>query len=161
VETRTEEAVMAITERRLATAEELQRLYESSPDAVETRPARDLTRPIVTVSDAGARRLLIAWVAVLGIIFVFEPTPADADAAIPLWADLAATGFVLSFFGTMVGLATRRPWGIGASLAAVGFGGVLAVACAATGHHVGAWWLYELIAFAGLGALTVGALRRA
>jgi hypothetical protein len=152
---------MATTEERLATADELEKLYEGSPPAVEPRSTDGGGRAVVTVSDSGARRLMISWVVVLAIIFIFEPTPANADASIPLWADLAATGFVLSFIGTVVGLSTRRPIGIGASLATVGFGSVLAVACAATGHHVGSWWLYELIAFAGLGALTLGAVRRA
>jgi hypothetical protein len=155
---------MATTEERLVTADELRELYEKSPDPVESvvvdeQPARP--RTVITVSDFGARLLLGAWITVLAVIFIFEPTPANANAPVPLWADLAAIAFLLSFIATFSGLSMRRPWGAAGSLMAAGFGSVLAIACAATGHHIGAWWAYELVGFGALGALTVGAVKRA
>jgi hypothetical protein len=51
--------------------------------------------------------------------------------------------FTYALFASMVGLASPRPWGLGASALAGGLGMVIAGACAATGHHAGAWWIVE------------------
>jgi hypothetical protein len=148
---------MATTEERLITSDELRELYESSPSSDQKHAARKRRAP--ADFDSLARVLLIAWMVVIGSILLFEPRPDNPNAAIPLWVELAGTGFLLSFFATVAGLGTVKRWGLGASLAAVGFGGVLAVACSTTGHHAGAWWAMELAAFAVLGALTVGGIR--
>jgi hypothetical protein len=155
---------MATTEDRLAGVEELERLYKSpdaSPPQGRSEPERTSGRTQSVVLAKDARRLLIAWIAVVGAVLLFEPSPANADPVIPMWAEFAAAGFLFSLYGTMFGLSTRRPWALRASMLAVGFGAVLAIACAATGHHTGSWWAYELTAFGGLGAMTRGAKRRA
>jgi hypothetical protein len=155
---------MATTEDRLSSVEELEKLYkspEATPPEIRSEPEPPTPPTPSVVSATDARRLLIAWIAVVGAILLFEPTPANADPVIPMWAEFAAAGFLFSLYGTMFGLSTRRPWAMRASMLAVGFGAVLAIACAATGHHTGSWWAYELAAFGGLGAMTRGAARRA
>jgi peptidoglycan/LPS O-acetylase OafA/YrhL len=153
---------MATTEDRLT--KELESLYESPaariPDArPEPQTPVERTRAVVSAKDA--RRLLFAWAAVIGAIMLFEPRPDNAGVAVPVWAEFAAFGFLTALFATAFGFGNRRPWASGASLVAVGFGAVLAIACAATDHHTGSWWIYELVAFGGLGLMTLGAARRA
>ena len=155
---------MATTEDRLAGVEDLEKLYEHPPATPpQTHSTAETTAKDspTAVSTKDARRLLIAWAVVMGAIFLLEPQADNADAVAPMWAEVSAVGLVYSLIGTMFGLSARRPWALGASMLAVGFGAVLAIACAATGHHVGLFWAYELAAFAVLGALTLGAARRA
>jgi peptidoglycan/LPS O-acetylase OafA/YrhL len=152
---------MATTEDRLT--EELEKLYRSPaarpPDSgPEPEPAPAPAHSEVFAKDA--RRLLFTWAAVIGVILLFEPTPDNPNVAIPAWAEFAAVGFLSALFATVFGLGNRRPWALRASLVAVGFGAVLAIACAATDHHTGGWWAYELGAFGMLGAMTMGAARR-
>ena len=155
---------MATTDDRLTEVEELEKLYKS-PDAPppETRSEPEIppvaTKPVVSARDA--RRLLFSWAAVIGVILLFEPTPDNANAVVPTWAEFAAVGFLSALFATVYGLGHRRTWAPRASLLAVGFGAVLAIACGATAHHTGLWWAYELAAFGVLGAMTMGAARRA
>jgi peptidoglycan/LPS O-acetylase OafA/YrhL len=154
---------MATTEDRLTGTEELEKLYKS-PAAPSEAPA-EAEHPSeprgAVVSARDARRLLIAWAAVIGVIMVFEPTPDNANPVVPMWAELAAVGFLSALFATAMGFGTRRHWAPRASLVAAGFGAVLAIACAATDHHTGSWWAYELVAFGGLAAMTMAAARRA
>ena len=152
---------MATTEDRLT--KELESLYESpaapAPDVrpePETPAAR--TKRIVSVKDS--RRLLFAWAAFIGVIMLFEPRPDNADVVVPAWAEFTAYGFLGALFATAFGFGNRRPWAPGASLVAVGFGAVLAIACAVTDHHTGSWWTYALVAFGVLGLMTLGAARR-
>jgi hypothetical protein len=72
--------------------------------------------------------------------------------ATPLWGTIVLVAFTYALFASMVGLASGRPWGLGASALAGGLGMVIAGACAATGHHAGAWWIVEGLAFTGLAA---------
>jgi len=152
---------MATTEDRLT--KELESLYESpaapAPD-VRPEPETPVVRTRAVVSAKDSRRLLFAWAAVIGAIMLFEPRPDNAGAVVPVWAELAGFAFLAALFATAFGFGNRRPWAPGASLVAVGFGAVLAIACAATDHHTGSWWTYELVAFGVLGLMTLGAARR-
>jgi hypothetical protein len=151
---------MATTEDRLREAEYLEELWRQPPAKPEP--------PRSDVSARGARAvrsaqnwshpLLIAWLAVMATLFVFEPRATDATAT-PLWGEMVLLAFAYALLASMVGLATRRPWALGASALAGGLGMVIAGACAATGHHAGAWWVVEGAAFTGLAIGSVAALR--
>lgn len=150
---------MATTENRLREAEHLEELWRQ-PSA---KP--ELARSDVPARGARAvparnwsRPLLIAWVAVMATLFVFEPRPTDPTAT-PLWGEMVLLAFAYALLASIVGLATRRPWALGASALAGGLGMVIAGACAVTGHHAGAWWVVEGVAFTGLATGSVAALR--
>jgi hypothetical protein len=146
--------MMATTERRLQEIEELKTLWELSPDA-ETEPPPPKRRTI------DLRPVLLgAWILVMGALFLFEPAPADPQAAVPVWGQILLTLFMAGFFATTYGLAGKHGWGMKASAFTAGVGVVVAVACAATAHHSGAWWGIELASFSTLGALSTFALRR-
>jgi hypothetical protein len=102
--------------------------------------------------------LAIAWVTVVGALLLLEPTPADAS--VPTWAALLATGWLAALVATLVGLGSGTRWSLRASAATAGAGIALAGACAQTGHHAGLWWATELVAFTALLALTAAAIRR-
>jgi hypothetical protein len=151
---------MATTEDRLREAERLEELWRQPPAKPESArsdvPARGA--PAVRPARNWSLPLLIAWVAVMVTLFVFEPRPTDPTAT-PLWGELVLLAFAYALLASMVGLATRRPWALGASALAGGLGMVIAGACAATGHHAGAWWVVEGAAFTGLAIGSVAALR--
>jgi hypothetical protein len=94
----------------------------------------------------------------MALLFVFEPRPTDPTAT-PLWGELVLVAFTCALVASMVGLATRRPWGLAASVLGGALGIVIAAACAVTGHHAGAWSVVEAVAFTGLATASVAALR--
>jgi hypothetical protein len=146
---------MATTERRLEEIRELETLWELAPETEAPEKVPPQTRTI------DVRPLLLgAWIVVLGAIFLFEPGPADPNAAVPLWGEFLLTAFMAGFFATTYGLASKRGWGAGASAGTAGLGIAIAVACAATEHHAGGWWAYEMASFSALSALSLFALRR-
>jgi hypothetical protein len=151
---------MATTEDRLQEAEYLEELWRrpsAKPEpALSDVPARGARA--VRSARNWSRPLLIAWVAVMATLFVFEPRATDPTAT-PLWGEMVLLAFAYALLASMVGLATRRPWALGVSALAGGLGMVIAGACAATGHHTGAWWMVEAVAFTGLATGSVGALR--
>jgi hypothetical protein len=146
--------MMATTERRLQEIEELKTLWELSPD-VEAEPPPPKRRTIDLHPV-----LLGAWILVMGTLFLFEPAPADPQAAVPVWGQILLTVFMAGFFAATYGLAGKRDWGMKASMFTAGVGVAVAVACAATAHHAGVWWGIELASFSALGALSAFALRR-
>ncbi|MGH2787826.1 MAG: hypothetical protein ACRDJV_07930 [Actinomycetota bacterium] len=143
---------MATTERRLEEVRRLEATWDLSPDD-------DLPQPPAPEVFNPASLLTGAWIVVIASIFVFAPAPSDSNAAVPVWGQLLLTAFMGGFFATLYGLLTDRSWGVAASAATAGVGMTIAVACAATDHHTGAWWAYEMTAFTALGALSVAALR--
>ena len=150
---------MATTEDRLQQSERLEELWEqpavepnrvrvdSSSGQASTREARDWSRP-----------LLVGWITTVAVLLIFEPSP-DDPAAPPLWGTILVMAFTYALFGALLGLGSRRPWGLRASALAGGLGMIVAGACAATGHHAGAWWMIEAVAFTGLTAGSLAALR--
>jgi hypothetical protein len=151
---------MATTEDRLRQTEQLEELLKrpsAEPDRTQTdpsRPAQDAFRK----SRDWSRSLLVAWVAIMAVLYIFEPRPTDPTAT-PLWGTILLLAFTYTLFASMVGLAVRRPWGLATSAFAGGLGIAIAGACAATGHHAGAWWIAEGLAFTGIGAASLAALR--
>jgi hypothetical protein len=151
---------MATTEDRLQQSERLEDLWEQSP----TEPARtrvDTHPPVQRASREfrdWSHPLLVAWIATIVAINVFEPRPTDPT-AIPLWGTILMSAFIFTLFGSFLGLANRRRWGLGTSALAGVLGMVLAGACAVTGHHTGSFLIVEGVAFTGIAAGSVAALR--
>ncbi len=107
------------------------------------------------------RRLLAAWALVLTPLFLLAPAPEDPDASLSGPGLLVTAAFIGAFFWMLLGLGSGAKWGFKASAAAASIGVIAGIACAATGHHDGAWWAYEAGAFGGLVAFTGIAARRA
>jgi len=154
---------MATTQDRLQQSERLEELWKQ-PSAESTRTPVDPRSPVTGASREPrdwSRPLLGAWIATMSVLYIFEPRPTDPTAT-PLWGTILLLGFTYALIGSIVGLAGRRRWGLGASALAGGLGIVVAGACAATGHHLGAWWIVEGVAFTGLavGSLAASRIRR-
>jgi hypothetical protein len=151
--------MMATTQDRLRQSERLEELWKQ-PSAEPERTRIDFLPAVRRASRESpdwSHPLLIAWVAIVVALYIFEPRPSDPTAT-PLWGTIVLLAFTYALLASMIGLASRRPWGLGASALAGGLGMVVAGACAATGHHAGAWWIVEALAFTGLAAGSLAAL---
>lgn len=151
---------MATTENRLRETEQLEELLKAPSAELESTQATppSLGRNASRVSRDWSRPLLLAWLGIMTALYIFEPRPTDPTAT-PLWGTVLLLTFTYALLASMAGLAIRRPWGLAASVLAGGLGIVIAGACAVTGHHVGAWWIAEGLAFTGLLAGSLAALR--
>ena len=148
---------MATTEDRLRQSEQLEELWERPSAAPERTPVPPSPRTAQDSRD-WSRPLLVGWIATMATLYIFEPSPSD-PAAIPLWGTILLVAFAYTLFSSIFGLASRRPWALRTSALAGGLGMILAGACAATGHHAGAWWIFEGVAFTGLAAGSLATLR--
>jgi hypothetical protein len=137
--------------------DEIQALEElwAAPAAAEPRPAAERRKSFPLVPGAV---LAGAWLAFWFVMVPFEPEPA-AGMANPLWGDILAWGLILSVLAAGA---------LGPALPKVGFAlaglsglllAVVAVACKATTHHMGSWWLWELGAATVLTGLAAVGLR--
>jgi len=152
---------MATTEDRLRQSERLEELLKQpSPDPERTLllPPPSERRVVSTEPRDWSHALFVAWFGVMFALDHLEPRPTDPTAT-PLLGTIVLTAFACALFASLAGLAVRRPWGLAASALAGGLGVIIAGACAITGHHAGAWWIAEGVAFAGLGAGSLAALR--
>jgi hypothetical protein len=133
---------MPATRDRLEEIRELEELW-AAPAATE--------RPL----PAGPRRLNLSlpwihgwylaagWLGFFAMVLVAEPAPSP-DMHTPLWADLLVGANLVALFGAaLLGPLFGRV-GFGAAGVAGGVGIAIAIACTATGHHAGNWWLAEL-----------------
>ena len=103
------------------------------------------------------------WAVFFLVVIGFEPA-SEPQMAIPLWADLVfASMLTLLFTAAFAGRQLPR-LGFGAATVAGALGIAIAVACQASGHHLGNWWLFELGAtgalFGAAGTGLVDRLRR-
>lgn len=135
--------------------EELEALWEASADGAreEFRPARRNAAYAVL-----ARALAWGWPTVLLAIFFLAPAPAP-DQTYAGWVVGASVAILL---GPLVaGLLARSGW-TGPALGLSGTLGVLGiavgVACRATAHHAGSWWIAETTMFAALTAVSLACL---
>ena len=143
---------MATTQDRLRGVEELEKLYRAAPGV---EPDRRETRV------DWSHRILWGWLAVFGSIVLFEPAPANPNAAVPLWANALVAVFTVALFAGVVGLSLRRTWGLRASFIAGALGMSIGAACVLTDHHPGFWGAYEIVAFSGLAVASGIATTRA
>jgi hypothetical protein len=151
---------MATTQDRLRQSERLEELWEQ-PSAEPARTRVDSHPPAPRVSMESrdwSRPLIVGWIATMAVLYIFEPRPTD-PAAVPLLGTILVLVFTYALIAAIAGMAGRRSWGLGASALAGGLGMIVAGACAATGHHAGAWWIFEAVAFTGLTAGSLAALR--
>src|SRR4051794_39199133 len=133
----------------------------------------ELERPRVTEVEALRRRLaavapavvarlprlvLLAWAVFVFAVIAFEPAP-NADAVVPLWANVTIAAFWLTLLGG-AGLAWLGlvPAALRASAFAGSLGILLGYSCHASAHHLGAWWLVETGACAAIGLASAVAL---
>jgi hypothetical protein len=152
---------MATTKDDLATKAELEALWDS-PSAAPHARREPVPRPRrVSLSEAKwwRRVLLAAWLGLLVLATIVEPAT-NPNAIVPLWATAVSLVFMFGLLATMVGLGSAQPWGVKMSMATAVFAFGMAAACGVTGHHLGAWWAYEMGAAGGLIALNGVALRR-
>jgi hypothetical protein len=140
------------TRREAEEVESLEALWRRpSAEARRQPPRRSLARHLNAVLVAG-------WAVVLAGVLLFAPA-SNPEAATPLWTDLALG----VWFAALVAAGGFAFMGLGraalvGSAVAAGCGVALGISCRATEHHSGSWWLVETAAFAGLLALSLGAL---
>ena len=141
---------MPATKDRADEIRELEALWAAPAAEVAEEGAAGRRRSVLDrVPRVPGLALVVGWAAFM-LAVTFEPAP-EPEAVTPLWADLVVLSFVVTLLGAVV--IGRRLATAGFALATVAgaLGMGMAVACAATDHHLGAWWLVEL---GGTGALT-------
>jgi hypothetical protein len=133
---------------RPAEVDELEALWRAPAAAPPRRAAGHLYRSLWWMLIAG-------WPAAL--LFLIAAAP-ESNAPAPLWADALAGIFFFAllaapFLGHLGG-----GLGVIAATVAGGIGIALGVACRATEHHVGSWWMVETGMFATLTAVGLACL---
>jgi hypothetical protein len=144
---------MLDTRDRADQIRELEELW-AAPSAPE--PARRSSHARSLPQIPGA---LVAggWLAFFAMVLVAEPAP-SADVHTPLWGDLlVGANLVALFAAALVGPLFGR-FGFAAAGIAGCLGMAIAIACTATGHHAGNWWLAELGVTAALTGLAATGL---
>lgn len=143
---------------------QLDDLSEDSVRHLDLRPSEPQAPRLarwLTERDVVPRRwplgLGLAWLAVYAMAILLEPTPADPQAADPIWAVVLFTVLMGALAATCYGLARRQRLGLVASVAAAGLALAAAVSCPVSAHHqsIGAWWFLQM---AGFTALMTGSL---
>ncbi|HEX2044303.1 MAG TPA: hypothetical protein VHF23_01610 [Gaiellaceae bacterium] len=139
-------------------ADELRELEELwAAPAVPEPGARATERRLLPTVPGGA--LAVGWTIFFVGVLLFEPASSDSVHT-PLWGDLLVGGFVLTLMAAALLGSPFARFGFAAATVGGVLGMAVAVACRATGHHLGAWWLLELGAAAALTALAATGLRQ-
>jgi hypothetical protein len=138
-----------------AELEELEWLWRAP--AASPRAGRAVVQGLARVAFGGPV-LAAAWIAVLAV--ALAGTPAAQNVTPPLWVDVVLFGFFIALAGAAVAARRAPLWGFVGSTVAGALGTVLGVACRATEHHTGGWWIYETASFAALAALSLVGLAR-
>lgn len=140
-----------------ALGRELERLWE----VLSARPLPP-RRPAVAWERRGTYEPLLAalvwgWPTFLVALLLFTPAP-QAGAITPVWVDLASVAILLGLpaTGFMARVLPRASLVVSGLLGGLGI--AVGIACRATEHHLGAWWLVETTGFAVLAALSVACL---
>ena len=145
-----------VEERASTEIAELEALWELRP-AREPQARRRRRWPAYRVL---ARSLLIGWPTFVVMLFAFEPAR-NPGAHVPAWADGLVGAFWLALASAAFTGRIARRGGLALSALAAGLGVAVAYECRATGHHLGPFWLFELVGTAALLALSLAALARA
>ena len=131
---------------------------EAAADATETTTPLPRRSPRERIDVRVAVGLGVAWFVLPEIATLIEPAPRHADPAIGV---LLGAVMNVVFVAMLIGLATRRRWGLQTSLGGAVLLTAMAVACPTTGHHqFGLWWFGEMACVLALVAGSVWALRR-
>ncbi|MGH2736256.1 MAG: hypothetical protein ACRDKZ_11800 [Actinomycetota bacterium] len=136
---------------------DLEHLWRAPPGGPGARRSDSRADPVTW-----NRRLIVAWLALLVGVVVFQPTP-NASAALPVWAEVIGFLFSIGLVASIATLASGHPGAIGFSgaTALLGFG--MAVTCGLTDHHPAAWWGTEMAvtgALVGMHYLALRSIRR-
>ncbi len=148
--------MQGVEERASPEIAELEALWELPP-VREPQARRRRQWPAYRVF---ARSLLIGWAAFVVMVFAFEPAQ-NPDAQVPAWADGLVGAFWLALASAAFTGRVARRAGLTLSALAGALGLAVAYECRATGHHLGPFWLFELVGTAALLALSLAALARA
>ena len=135
---------------------ELERLWERSSDAAPTPEVRPARRR-VDVPGLLSKALVVGWVVFFVALFAAAP-PADAAVATPAWVEAASVAIVLAVLVAAFTAATVPGFALACSALAAGLGIPVGIACRATEHHAGAWWMVETGAFAALAVASIACL---
>jgi hypothetical protein len=138
-----------------AVLRQLEELWEASP-------AGPSALPVPRRGDAAygvlARVLAWGWPSVLGAVLMLAPAPAPG-ATYAGWVVGASVALVLGpVVAGLLALNGLRTSALAASAALGGLGIAVGIACRATAHHTGAWWIAETAMFAALAALSIACL---
>jgi hypothetical protein len=147
---------MLPTKDRADDIRELEELW-AAPTAPERPFARERGSRLAALPRTPGWVLAAGWVGFFAMVLTLEPMPAE-NMHTPLWGELlVGAQLVALFLAALVGVAFGR-FGFGSAVVAGGLGMAIAVACTATGHHAGNWWLAELGVTAALTGLAAGGL---
>ena len=136
-----------ILDERSDTVDELEALWELPEHDPQARRWRLSTEADVS---AAARRFAWIWVGTIVLIGFAEPAPAAGVHPPGYWYAASAIFWSALAAGLLSLLGPRR-LALG-SFATMGFAGIaLGVACRASGHHAGSFWLVETLVFGLLG----------
>jgi hypothetical protein len=128
---------------------ELEQLWRRPASEPASEPRRSRLYPLAL------RALVFGWPAFL--IFISLAIPPGNEALTPAWVDAASVGLILALVGA--GALAFLPWiALGLTGLAGGLGIAVGIACRATEHHLGSWWLVETAGFSALAALSVACL---
>jgi len=132
--------------------DQLERLW--ALPAVDRRPRRKLASETYGLC---VRALVFGWPAVILGIALLAPSPAPG-ATYSSW--MVAAGIALTLGPIVAGYvgAGFPMLGLGMSASLGGVGIAAGIACRATAHHMGAWWMVETALFACLAVVSVAAL---
>jgi hypothetical protein len=126
--------------------EELARLL--APPAA--RPRRSWLRRHY---DVLARAVIVGWPAFILFLALFEPVSTGIPR--PLWVDIASAAILIGLpILAFTGSAFPTPAFLGSALLG-GLGIAVGIACRATAHHLGPWWIVETAGFGAITALSI------
>ena len=125
----------------------------------EERPAAtgEPARRRLDVQGALSHALVFGWIALFVAVFAFAPAP-DATVRVPVWVDAASVAILVGVLAAALLAAIVPRVALACSALAAGLGVPVGIACRATEHHAGSWWLVETGAFAALAVASVACL---
>jgi hypothetical protein len=132
--------------RETADLQELEALWELPAH----RPRRIGPELAERLSARIVKTLAWAWPVLLIALLTVEPDP-QPGAQAPVWAAVLGDAFLLTLLaGVIARFAAGPRLGLGL-FSAVGLMGIAGgVACRATAHHAGSWWVVETAVFSAL-----------
>jgi hypothetical protein len=138
-----------LEESRPETLDDLEALW-ALPERRPTPRGRRWRLAAETDVAAAARTYALVWVGTIVLVGALEPAPAAGVQPPGYWYAASAVFWAALGAGLLSLLGPRRV-ALGC-FATMGFAGIaLGVACRASGHHAGSFWLVETLVFGLLG----------